>query len=57
MNQNLLTVPNLCSELGIGKTTAYKLIKEKKIKSTKIGNKIVIHRNELERYIAKQLNE
>lgn len=27
MNDNLLTVNELCQELGIGKTLAYKLIK------------------------------
>lgn len=57
MNQNLLTINDLCAELGIGKTTAYKLIKNKKIKSGKIGAKIVVHRNELNRYISLQTDE
>ena len=33
MNENLLTIDDICHELGIGKSTAYKLLKSKKIKS------------------------
>lgn len=51
MNENLLTVNDICYELGIGKTTAYKLIKDKKIKSGRIGQKIVVHRKDLKKYI------
>ena len=36
MNKDLLTVEDVCKELGIGKNTAYGLIKDKKIKSAKI---------------------
>lgn len=53
MNENLLTINDICRELGIGKTSAYKLIKSKKIKSGKIGQKIVIRRKDLEEYISK----
>ena len=31
MNENLLTIDDVCHELGIGKSTAYKLLKSKKI--------------------------
>ena len=51
MNQNLLTIIDICQELGIGKSTAYKLLKEKQIKSTKIGSRLIIRKEELERYI------
>lgn len=54
MNTNLITINQLCQELGIGKTTAYKLIKSGKLKSGKIGSHIVVHRNELERYISEK---
>lgn len=54
MNDNLLTITNLCEELGIGKNTAYDLIKTKKIKSGKIGSRFLIHREELEKYIRDQ---
>lgn len=51
MNENLITVPDLCKELGIGKSTAYKLIKSGNIPHGHIGRKIVIHRSALERYL------
>lgn len=54
MNQNLLTIDDLCRELGIGRSTAYKLLKKKKIKSCKIGSRLIVKRKELERYIEKQ---
>ena len=53
MNENLVTIPMLCKELGIGKTTAYKIIKSGKIPYGKIGRKIIIHREELEHFINK----
>ena len=51
MNTNLVTIPILCQELGIGKTTAYKLIKNGIIPHGRLGRKIVVHRSELEKYI------
>ncbi len=51
MNENLITIPQLCKELGIGKSTAYKMLKSGQIAYGHIGRKIVIHRSELERYI------
>ena len=51
MNSELLTINDLCKELSIGKNTAYKLIKDKKIKSAKIGNKFLISRKNLNTYI------
>lgn len=54
MNQNLLTVEDVCRELGIGRSTAYKLLKKKKIKSCKIGSRIVVKKEALERYIEEQ---
>lgn len=51
MNKNLVTIPKLCKELGIGKTTAYKLIKSGKLPYGKIGRKIVVHRKELKDFI------
>jgi excisionase family DNA binding protein len=50
MNAELLTVEDVCEELGIGKTTAYKLLK-KEIKSCKIGSRLVVRKSELQRYI------
>ena len=51
MNTDLITIPVLCEELGVGKTTAYKLIKSGVIPSGKIGRKIIVHRSVLEKYI------
>lgn len=56
MNENLLTVKDICDELGIGKTTAYRLIKEKVLHSGKIGKKIIIRRSDLNDYIEKSLS-
>ena len=52
MNKDLLTVEDICQELGIGKNTAYGLIKDKEIKSAKVGKRHLIHRAELQKYIA-----
>lgn len=54
MNKNLLTIDDICHELGIGRTTAYKLLKKKKIKSSKIGSRLIVKKEALERYIEEQ---
>ncbi len=51
MNSELLTIDDLCQELGIGKNTAYKLIKSHKLKSGKIGHRLLIRRKDLDAYI------
>lgn len=51
MNKDLLTVDDLCKELGIGKNTGYNLIKCGTIKSKKIGKRYLVHRSELDKYI------
>ena len=51
MNKDLLTVDDLCNELGIGKNTGYNLIKKNIIKSKKIGKRYLVHRSELGKYI------
>ena len=57
MNENLITIPQLCKELGIGRTTAYKMIKSDQLAHGYLGRKIVIHRSEVERYIASITNQ
>ena len=52
MNKDLLTIEDVCQELGIGKNTAYSLVNGKEIKSAKIGKRHLIHRAELQKYIA-----
>ena len=51
-NNDILTIQTLCNELSIGKTTAYSLIKQKKIKSGKLGKKIIIKRTDFNDYIS-----
>jgi excisionase family DNA binding protein len=55
MKNKLLTIEEICAELGIGKTTAYKLIKN--IKHVKIGRKILVPENELEAYVEKKMGK
>ena len=51
MNKDLLTVDDLCNELGVGKNTGYGLLKDNTIKSKKIGKRYLVHRSELDKYI------
>ena len=55
MKNKLLTIEEICVELGIGKTTAYKLVKN--MKYVKIGRKILVPENELEAYVEKEMGE
>ena len=57
MNKKLLTINDLCAELGIGKNTAYKLCKQKRIDSLVLGRKIVIRRKDLNKFIDKMSGE
>lgn len=57
MNENLLTIEDLCKELGIGKNTAYKLTQSQEIKSAKIGHRTLITRNALNEYINKKIEK
>ncbi len=53
MNKDLLTVDDLCKELGVGKNTGYNLLKNNIIKSKKVGKRYLIHRSQLDKYIEK----
>lgn len=52
MNGNLLTVRDICSELCVCKNTVYILIRNKKIKATKVGKRYLTNRAELDKYIS-----
>ena len=52
----LLTVNEVCKALSIGKTTGYKLLREKSIPSGKIGNKILVRETDLQNYINEHIN-
>ena len=53
MTTNLLTIEDLCRTLGIGKTTAYQLVKE--MKHVKIGRRILVPEEELNAYIREHI--
>lgn len=55
--KKLLTIPELCSLLNIGRNTAYTLIKEKKLKSFKIGNTWKIPVDSVNEYIKQSISE
>lgn len=56
MNEKLLTIEELCKELGIGRSKAYQLLKDKQIPSGKIGRRILIRRSDMEQYIDRMMN-
>lgn len=56
MNENLLTIEELCKELGIGRSKAYQLLKDKQIPSGKIGRRILVRRSDVDMYIDRILN-
>lgn len=47
----IITVKELCDFMKIGKNTAYKLIKLKGFPAFRIGNKILISQNKLQKWI------
>ena len=57
MNEKVLTIEELCKELGIGRSKAYQLLKDKQIPSGKIGRRILIRRSDMDQYIDRILNE
>ena len=50
---DVLNVKQLCEVLGIGKNTAYKLLKSGEIKSVKIGHVYKIPKKYVKQYILK----
>ena len=50
---DVLNVKQLCEVLGIGKNTAYKLLKSGEIKSVKIGHVYKIPKKYVKEYIMK----
>ena len=51
--EKLFTIEELCSQLGIGKNTAYALAKN--IKHIKIGRRILIPESEVKKYVDEHL--
>ena len=55
MINDLMTIEEICSHLGIGKNSAYKLAKT--MRSVKIGRKLMVPRADVDKYISGLLNE
>ena len=51
MSDKILTVNDMRQQLGIGLSLAYRLINKKKIRSGRIGRKIIIKQSALDEYI------
>ena len=51
---DLLSMPQLCQELGMGKTWVYKRIRSGEIPSVKLGHNIKVRREVLEQYLQSQ---
>ena len=50
---DVLNVKQLCEVLGIGKNTAYKLLKNREIKALRIGTVYKIPKREVIKYLTK----
>jgi len=48
---DIVDVPTMCSMLKIGKTSAYTLLKEKKVNSFMLKNKILIAKDDIIEFI------
>ena len=53
----MLSVAQVSEVLGIGRTNAYELVKEKDFPSLKIGSRIVIPRDKLIQWIEEKVSE
>jgi excisionase family DNA binding protein len=50
----LLAIPEVCQELGMGKSWVYKRLKSGEIPSIKLGHSIRVKREDLEQYLESQ---
>ena len=54
---DLLSVPEVCQELGMGKSWVYRRLKSGEIPSVKLGHNIKVKRQDLNQYIESQYSE
>ena len=54
---DLLSIPQICQELGMGKSWVYRRLKSGEIPSIKLGHNIKIKREELEQYLESQRHQ
>jgi excisionase family DNA binding protein len=50
---SLISIPDLCQELGMGKSWVYRRLRSGEIPSVKLGRSIKVKRDDLERYLEK----
>ena len=55
MINDLMTIEEICSHLGIGKNSAYKL--SKTMRSVKIGRKLMVPLADVDKYIAELIRQ
>ena len=51
---DLLSIPEVCQELGMGKSWVYRRLKSGEIPSIKLGHNIKVKREDLEQYLESQ---
>ncbi len=51
MQTELLTIPEFCAQVNVGRTNAYRLINEGQVKAVKLGKKTLIPRAEMLKWI------
>jgi len=54
--RSLLSIAEVCQELGMGKSWVYKRIQSGEIPSVKLGHNIKVKREDLQRYLERQRN-
>ena len=54
VSMDLLSIPEVCQELGMGKSWVYRGLKSGEIPSVKLGHNIKVKREDLHRYIESQ---
>src|SRR5215208_3087402 len=54
--RSLLSITEVCQELGMGKSWVYKRIQSGEIPSVKLGHNIKVRREDLESYLERQRN-
>jgi len=55
--RSLLSIAEICQELGMGKSWVYKRIQSGEIPSVKLGHNIKVKREDLQSYLERQRNQ
>ena len=57
ISMDLLSIPEVCQELGMGKSWVYRRLKSGEIPSVKLGHNIKVKRQDLNQYLESQYYE